>query len=103
MTPHVENVGVVYRVIHNFALDVTHRHIFMAMLRPSLEYGCEVWSTNKCQDKALESIQLCACKYILGCSVTTCNEPVCADLGLESLKCRRDSHKLNWYRKIVYE
>ena len=72
----------------------TRRHIFMAVLRPSLEYGCEVWSINKCQAKVLESIQLRACKHILGCSVTTCNEPVCADLGLEGLKCRRDFHRL---------
>ena len=63
----------------------------MVVLRPSLEYGCEVWNTNKCQAQALESIQLRACKYILGCSRTTCDEPVQADLGLETLKCRRFS------------
>ena len=60
------------------------------MLRPSLEYGSEVWNANKCQAQALESIQLCACKYILECSRATCDEPVQVDLGLESLKCRRD-------------
>ena len=30
----------------------------MALLRPSLEYGCKVWNTNECQDKASEFIQL---------------------------------------------
>ena len=45
----------------------------MASLRPSLGYGCEVWNTNKYQDKALESVQLCAGKYMLGCSVTICD------------------------------
>ena len=39
-------------------------------------------------------------KYILGCSVTICDEPVRADLGLETLKSRRDFRKLKWYRKI---
>ena len=63
----------------------------MAVLRPSLEYGFEVWNANKCQAKASESIQLCARKYILGCSVTTCDEPVHADLGLETLKYMRFS------------
>ena len=29
----------------------------MAVLQPSLEYGCEEWNTNKCQANALESIQ----------------------------------------------
>ena len=62
----------------------TCRHILMAVLRPSTEYGCEVWNTNKCQAKALESIQLHACKHVLGCSVTTCDEPVHADLRLET-------------------
>ena len=98
-----QKLGSLYRVLHNFALDLkTRRHIFMAVLRPSLEYGCEVWNTTKCQDKALESIQLRACKYILGCSITTCDEPVRADLGLETLKCRRDFRKLKWFRKIKH-
>ena len=39
----------------------------MAVLRPSKEYDCEVWNANQCQAKALESIQLRACKYIMGC------------------------------------
>ena len=52
-----QKLGGLYRVLHNFALDLrTHRHMFMAVLRPSLEYGCEVWNTNKQQAKALESI-----------------------------------------------
>ena len=44
----------------DFALDVLGpvRHNLMAALRPTLEYGCEVWNTNKCQAKVLESIQL---------------------------------------------
>ena len=71
------------------------------MLQPSLEYGCEVWNTNKCQSKTLESIQLCACKSILGCSVTTSDESVCADLGLKTLRYRRDFWKLKWYCKVV--
>ena len=102
ITRNRQKLGGLYRILHNFALDLrTCRHILMAVLRRSLEYGCEVWNTNKCQAKALESIQLCACKYILGCSVTTCDEPVRLNQGLESLKYRRDFRKLKWYRKIM--
>ena len=72
----------------------------MAVLRPSLEYGCEVWNANKSQAKALELTQLRACKYILGCSVATCDESVCADLGLDTLKYRRDFRKLKWHCKV---
>ena len=82
-----QKLGGLYRVLHNFALDLKNRrHIYMALLRPSLEYGCEVWNTNKCQDKALKSRQLRAGKCILDCFVTTCDEPVHADLCLETLK-----------------
>ena len=66
------------------------------------KFVCEVWNTNKCRTKALESIQLRACKYILGCSITTCDEPVLADLGLETLKYRRDFRKLKWHYKIKH-
>ena len=49
-----QKLGGLYRVLHNFSLDLrTGRHILMAVLRPSLEYGCEVWNANKCQAKAL--------------------------------------------------
>ena len=38
-----QKLGGLYRVLYNFALDLTTcRHIFMAMLQPSLEYGCEL-------------------------------------------------------------
>ena len=72
------------------------------MLRPSWEYGCEVWSANKSQAKVLELVLLRDCKYILGCSVTTCDEPVCAGLGLETLKQRRDLRKLKLYHKVKH-
>ena len=36
-------------------------------------------------------IQLEAAKKILGCSSKTCNEAVRGDMGLESLKARRDT------------
>ena len=34
----------------------------------------------------MKSIQLRGGKYILGCSVTTCNEPVYVDLDLKTIK-----------------
>ena len=40
--------------------------------------------------------------YILGCSVTTCDEPVREDFGLETLKYRRDLYELKWYRKVKH-
>ena len=74
--------------------------MFVSVLRPTLEYGSEVWACNKCQIASLESIQLGAAKKILGCSSKTCNEAVRGDMGLESLKARRDRCKLKWWYKV---
>ena len=69
-------------------------------LRPSIEYGSEVWKCNKSQASALESILLGGAKKTLGCSSKTCNEAVRGDMGLETLKSRRDKAKLKWWYKL---
>ena len=52
-----------YRALYNFSLDLrTQRHILMAVLQPSLEYGCEVWNANKSQSNALESMHAVTCQ-----------------------------------------
>ena len=56
------------------------------MIRPSIEYGGEIWEDNKGQVAALESIVLGGAKRILGCSYKTFNEAVRGDMGLESLR-----------------
>ena len=79
---------------------VARRLLLVSVLRPTLEYGSEVWACNKRQSASLESIQLGAAKKILGCSSKTCNEAVRGDMGLESLKGRRDRSKLKWWYKV---
>ena len=65
-------------------------------MRPTLEYGSEVWEGNKSQAAALESVMLGGAKRILGCSSKTCNEAVRADMGLETLQ---GKSKLKvWYK-----
>ena len=66
----------------------------------SLEYGSKIWDCNKSQARALESIILGGEKKILGCSSKTCSEAVWGDMGLETLKSRRDRVKLKWWYKI---
>ena len=70
--------------------------LLLSVIRPSIEYGAEVWEGNKSQVDALESIILGVAKRILGCSSKTCNEAVRGDMGLETLKSRRDRAK--WYK-----
>ena len=79
---------------------VARRLLLVSVLRPTLEYGSEVWACNKRQTASLESIQLGAAKKMLGCSSKTCNEAVRGDMGLESLKGRRDRCKLKWWYKV---
>ena len=54
----------------------------------------EIWEGNKGQVAGLESIVLGGAKRILGCSSKTCNEAVKGDMGLQSLRVRRDTAKL---------
>ena len=70
-------------------------------MRPTLEYGNEVWEGNKTQAASLESVMLGGAKRILGCSSKTCNEAVRGDMGLETLQCRRDRSKLKWWYKLA--
>ena len=42
--------------------------LLLSVIRPSIEYGSEVWEVNKAQADSLESIILDGAKWILGCS-----------------------------------
>ena len=75
--------------------------MLLSVLRPSTEYGSEVWKHDKSQGKTLESIPLGGAKKILGCSSRTCNEAVRGDIGLETLKSRRDKTQLKWWYKLA--
>ena len=74
--------------------------MLVSVLPSTLEYGSEVWACNKRQIASLESTQLGAAEKMLGCSSKTCNEAVRGDMGLESLKGRRDRCKLKWWYKV---
>ena len=67
-----------------------HRLLLLSVVRPSLEYGSEVWEGYKSQAAALEPVLLGGGKRILGCSSKTCNEAVRGDLGIDTLQGRRD-------------
>ncbi len=80
-----------HRFLSNRSIStVARRLLLVSVLRPSLEHGSEVWACNTRQTASLESIQLGAAKKLLGCSSKTYNEAVRRDMGLKSLKGRRD-------------
>ena len=82
-------------IISNRDINLTARRLLLlSVVRPTLEYGREVWEGNKTQVASLESVMLGGAKRILACSSRTCNEAVRGDMGLETLQGRRDKSKL---------
>ena len=95
-----KKVNQLHSVISNRAINLTVQYLLLlSVVRPSLEYGSEIWDCNKSQTRALESVILGGAKKIFGYSSKTCNEAVWGDMGLETLKSRRDRAKLKgWYK-----
>ena len=59
-----KKVNRLHSVISN---GVNLRLLLLSVVRPTLEYGSEVWEGNKSQAAALESVMLGGVKRILGC------------------------------------
>ena len=72
-----KKVNQLHKVISNRKVNSsTHRLLLLSVIRPSIEYGSEMWEGNKSQAGFLESIILDGAKRIIGCSSKTCNEAV---------------------------
>ena len=95
-----KKVNWLHSVISNRDINMSARRLLLlAVVRPTLEYGSEVWEVNTSQAAALESVMLGGAKHMLGCSSRTCNEAVRGDMGLDTLQGRRDRNKLKlWYK-----
>ena len=77
------------------------RQVILSILRPSIEYGSEVWWCTMSQSKALDAVLLAACKKILRCYSKTCSEAVWGDLSIEPLDLRRNKRKVVWFRDYL--
>ena len=78
-----------------------HRLLLLAVIWPTLEYGSEVWETNKTQDAALESLMLGGAKHTFCCTFRTHNEAVRVDMRLDSSQGCRDKVKFKWWYKLA--
>ena len=86
MTAGKCKVNSLLRILHNPCLSLyVKRQVILSILRPSLEYGSEVWRCTMSQSKALYAVLLVACIKILCCSSKTYSEAVWGDLGIEPL------------------
>ena len=99
-----KKVNQLHKVISNRKVNLSSCSLLLlSVIRPSIEYGSEVWEGNKSQAGSLESIILDGAKRILGCSSKTCNEAVRlrGDMGLDTLQSCRDRAKLKWWYKLA--
>ena len=56
-----------HSVISNRGVNLSARRLLLrSVMRPTLEYGSEVWEGSKSQAAALESVMLGGAKRILG-------------------------------------
>jgi hypothetical protein len=76
--------------------------IWQALVRPVLEYGAEVWESERdCKWIEAERIQLLMGKRILACSKSMCDEVVRGELGWWSMRGRRLKLRIGFWGKMV--
>ena len=80
----------------------TSAHQWKSLCRPILEYGCEIWEgeQSKLWSSKLESVQSKFGRTALANKANPAATAVRADLGLPTLKLRRQCLKLYYWKKL---
>ena len=95
------HVGKMDAILTDSHLDTRiKRCVLMNVIGPKLEYSGEVWEGNAKLVKQLETVQMTAATQVLGCSSTTSNTVLRAELGMYPLKTNRDVRKLQCQYKV---
>jgi hypothetical protein len=75
--------------------------VWLASVRPLLEYGCEVWRTDEVQLSKMESMQMAAGKNIFKLNFHTSGLAVRALMNVPELRTRHAKLRLNYMAKIM--
>lgn len=75
-------------------------NLWMAYVRPVLEYGVEIWTPTRLQAKKIESVLCDFARHALGVDRRTGNDVLLSELGLISLAARRDELRLRYLRHL---
>jgi hypothetical protein len=77
-------------------------HQWKSIVRPLLEYGCEIWEGEipDALSAKIEAVQSRFCRASLGCKYMPASAAVRADMGLCTLKAKRQRHKLSYWAKL---
>jgi len=75
-------------------------NLWMAYVRPVLEYGVEIWKPTRLQAKKIEAVLCDFARHALGVDRRTGNDVLLSELGLSSLAARRDELRLRYFRHL---
>jgi hypothetical protein len=75
--------------------------VWLASVRPLLEYGCEVWRSDEVQIGKMESVQMAAGKKIFKLNSRTSGLAVRALMHVPELRTRHAKLRLNYMAKIM--
>ena len=77
------------------------RAMLLALIRPRVEYGSEVWWATSQQTNTIESkIQIEVLKRSLHCKPNICHEVLRAEAGVRPLSSWLDQRKVEWWFKL---
>ena len=77
------------------------RAMLLALIRPRVEYGSEVWWASSQQTNTIESkIQIEVLKRSLHCKPNICHEVLKAEAGVRPLSSWLDQRKVEWWFKL---
>ena len=76
------------------------RSLWCALVRPILEFSCEIWGTTQGQKAKLESVQNGFIRRVLGLPPSASNALARREIGLQSLEQRRDMLVMRYYQHL---
>ena len=63
VAPYLKYLGLLYRHFYGYADDNTLKQLYLSLVRPHLDYACQIWDPHLAKDKVkLENVQKFACK-----------------------------------------
>ena len=96
-------LGLLYRRFYGLASQESLKQLYLSLMRPHLEYACQVWDPHLSKDKnALEKVQKFACKLATSKWDSSYNE-LLSLLYLKPLQERRVELKLGLMFKLVHK
>ena len=78
----------------------TGKKLYETTVRPIMEYGSEIWTTNKGAAKELEKVQRAALRRIMGCRPSAKTSLLLNEMGVMPLATRRDMAVLRLFNKL---